>query len=213
MSADTFFRTEGGIDAPVPEPPEPTRRPKLRTVVVVATLACGAAVAVIAAQTYREAKPPVGAAAADTPALDVPPAPAAVEAPAGVAPVALYRVDLGNQVYVCRDGAFTLKAPEARLTDDAGRSIQHLGGPSWRSNADQSQVTAAKLAESPVPGAIPQLLLQVKTHTGNPNGELAKVTHIQRLRTSGGLAPAGACADGAERAVPYGADYVFLAPR
>ncbi len=38
---------------------------------------------------------------------------------------------------------------------------------------------------------------------------LSKATYISRLLTSGGTAPAGACTDGATKAVKYGAVYVF----
>jgi hypothetical protein len=46
----------------------------------------------------------------------------------------------GFQIYVCRpdaDGkpAWTLKAPEAELFDEQGRSIgRHFGGPTWQLN-------------------------------------------------------------------------------
>jgi hypothetical protein len=72
-------------------------------------------------------------------------------------------------------------------------------------------VTASKTAESAVPGAIPQLLLTVKTHSGPANGMLSRVENIQRLNTSGGTAPTRACTDGEKAAVPYGAVYVLWA--
>jgi hypothetical protein len=112
-------------------------------------------------------------------------------------------------VYTCTGGAFVLKAPEAVLAD-GDRSIHHFGGPSWQSEQDGSTVTAAKVAEQPVEGSIPELLLQVNGHSG-PEGELSEVTFIQRLRTSGGAAPAGPCQEGTELPVAYRADYVFLA--
>ena len=68
-------------------------------------------------------------------------------------------------------------------------------------------MTAAAVENSPVPGAIPQLLLQ---STGNRGpGLLSAVTYIQRLRTTGGLAPTGACTDGQTASVRYTADYAF----
>lgn len=149
------------------------------------------------------------------PLAAVPAVPLAIQPPGNVAKVASYRVAFGVQIYACVAGAWKLQAPEALLVKRPGwrRTIHHFAGPSWQSNVDGSLVTAAKVAESPVAGAIPQLLLQVNSHSGNPNGELAKVTHIQRLDTRGGLAPTGACTEGARRPVRYGALYVFYAPR
>ncbi|MFE9915938.1 DUF3455 domain-containing protein [Micromonospora sp. NPDC005553] len=44
-------------------------------------------------------------------------------------------------------------------------------------------------------------------------GILSNVAYVSRLLTSGGVAPAGACTDGATVAVPYGAVYVFWASK
>ncbi|GGM45439.1 DUF3455 domain-containing protein [Dactylosporangium sucinum] len=134
----------------------------------------------------------------------------AVQPPAGAVRVAAYRVTTGFQIYRCAAGAWTLKGPAAMLRDGR-RTAYHSAGPSWQSMTDGSSVTAAKKAESPVPGAIPQLLLEVTGHGGTAGGELAAVRYIQRLHTRGGLAPTGACTDGAEQPVPYDADYVFWA--
>ncbi len=77
---------------------------------------------------------------------------------------------------------------------------------------DGSLVTAVKKAEVSVPGAIPHLLLEVNSHGGTVGGELSRISYLQRLNTKGGLAPGGACVDGAEQPVPYGADYVLFEP-
>jgi hypothetical protein len=64
------------------------------------------------------------------------------------------------------------------------------------------------------PGAIAWLLLEVVgTESGPTGGErLTRTTFIQRLNTSGGIAPSSAC-DGATigntEFVPYMADYFF----
>jgi hypothetical protein len=71
-------------------------------------------------------------------------------------------------------------------------------------------VEAGAVASSPVPGSIPELLLQSRRNRGD--GLFGAVTYLQRLRTSGGVAPAGACTDGATTGVPYRADYRFFAP-
>ncbi|PYC68750.1 hypothetical protein C7C45_17310 [Micromonospora arborensis] len=60
-------------------------------------------------------------------------------------------------------------------------------------------------------GAIPELLLTVDSRTGT--GILSNVAYASRLLTSGGVAPVGACTDGATAAVPYGAVYAFWAAK
>ncbi|WP_244296007.1 DUF3455 domain-containing protein [Micromonospora orduensis] len=49
------------------------------------------------------------------------------------------------------------------------------------------------------------------SHSGA--GMLGNVAYINRLLTSGGVAPAGACTDGETTAVPYGAVYVLWAAK
>ena len=127
----------------------------------------------------------------------------------------------GFQIYVCRpdaDGrpAWTLKAPEAELFDEQGKSIgKHFGGPTWQLN-DGSQVTGkmAAKADAPDPKAIPWLLVTV---TGNSeSGALSGVTSIQRVNTVAGLSPAAKeCTQKsgeAEFKSEYSADYYFYAP-
>jgi hypothetical protein len=128
----------------------------------------------------------------------------------------------GFQIYVCRsdaDGkaAWTLKAPEAELFDEQGKSIgKHFGGPTWQLN-DGSQVTgkmAAKV-DAPDPKAIPWLLVTVTGNSGS--GALSGVTSIQRVNTVAGLAPAAKeCTQKsgeAEFRSEYSADYYFYARR
>ncbi|WP_249998492.1 DUF3455 domain-containing protein [Actinoplanes sp. M2I2] len=143
--------------------------------------------------------------------VGVPRIPAAIRPPAGSRPVGAYVVAKGTQTYTCTGGVFTgASVPEAQLVGTGGR-IHHFGGPSWQSKRDGSLITAKKTAESPRAGTIAELLLTVDTHSGR--GLLGNVAYISRLQTSGGVAPAGACEDGATKAVPYGAVYVFWAAK
>ena len=125
----------------------------------------------------------------------------------------------GVQIYECRSTAgaapaWTLLAPEAELFDAAGRAIgTHGAGPHW-AHRDGSRVVAsvAARADAPVAGAIPWLLLAARPDNadrGTP-GVLAGITHIQRVDTAGGTAPAGTCqsADQPLR-MPYVAAYHF----
>jgi hypothetical protein len=54
-------------------------------------------------------------------------------------------------------------------------------------------------------------LLKVEGAEQGPNGGslLSQTTFIQRVNTSGGIAPTGACTVGATAFVPYTTDYVF----
>ncbi|MEV4706573.1 DUF3455 domain-containing protein [Actinoplanes sp. NPDC049316] len=133
--------------------------------------------------------------------------PSPIDPPAGLHKLGSYRVVSGTQTYTCTGGVFpAASVPEARLAGPRGW-IHHFKGPSWQSEKDGSLVTATKVADLPRTGTIPELLLQVNSHTGD--GILSKAAYIQRLYTSGGVAPARACTDGETAAVPYSAVYVF----
>jgi Protein of unknown function (DUF3455) len=122
----------------------------------------------------------------------------------------------GDQVYTCKqDGgqyAWTLKAPDAQLFDKSGKALgRHFGGPTWQLN-DGSAVVGklAARSDSPDKESVPWLLLTAADHSGN--GLLSNVTHIQRLNTRGGKAPAAGCDAshvGAETRVAYTAAYFF----
>ncbi|GGO07747.1 DUF3455 domain-containing protein [Micromonospora parathelypteridis] len=151
------------------------------------------------------------AAGADARQVDLPRITSTIKPPAGSRPVGAYVVTRGTQTYTCAGGAFTgASVPEAQLIGTGGR-VHHFKGPSWQSERDGSLITAKKTAERPRPGTIPELLLTVDSHTGA--GILSNVAYVSRLLTSGGVAPAGACTDGATAAVPYGAVYVFWAAK
>ena len=147
--------------------------------------------------------------ASDTRSVSVPAVIAdVIKPPAGSRPVGAYVVTKGTQNYTCAaDGTYSAPStPEAQLIGTGGR-VHHFGGPSWQSLRDGSLVTAKKVQSSPRTGAIPELLLQVTSHTGT--GVLSKADWINRLYTSGGVAPTGTCTAGQTVQVPYGAVYVF----
>jgi FtsP/CotA-like multicopper oxidase with cupredoxin domain len=126
----------------------------------------------------------------------------------------------GDQIYTCKEGAtqfaWTLKGPEAQLTDKDGKPFgKHYAGPTWEAN-DGSRITGKAAANAPSPDndSIPWLLVTVVSHGGE--GVLARVTSIQRLNTKGGKAPAPGCDSahaGQDVRVPYTADYLFFAPK
>ena len=120
----------------------------------------------------------------------------------------------GVQIYECADGAWKLHAPRAELFDGAGVSLaQHFGGvdrgkapgPWWEAK-DGSAVNGSKPVSVPNPGSIPLLRLE---GAASGTGVLAHVAFIQRLDTTGGVAPADACTAGQTQDVPYTATYYF----
>jgi uncharacterized protein DUF3455 len=132
--------------------------------------------------------------------------PEAIKVPDGNKRTAVMPAE-GVQTYQCTTGAWVFLQPDAILRNRGRAEVLHSKGPVWTSTRDGSSVTASAQANSPVPNAIPQLLLK---STGNRGpGIFADVTYIQRLNTTGGLAPAGTCTEGTTVSVPYTADYAF----
>jgi len=133
--------------------------------------------------------------------------------------LAFYLDAVGVQIYVCQASAtgvaWTLKAPEATLYDQRGRVAgTHYAGPTWQAN-DGSKVVGTRLAGfTDDPSAIPALLLQAASTEGA--GRMKHVTYIQRLETTGGLAPSTGCdADhvNATTRVDYTATYYFYSAK
>jgi Protein of unknown function (DUF3455) len=125
----------------------------------------------------------------------------------------------GVQKYTCQpNGTWLFTDPEATLYQSTGASKAigtHFlnfatGRPVWQLK-DGSSVEAARTASaSGGAGNIAWLLLQGVVTSPGPDGErLAGTTWVQRLNTTGGVAPAGTCAPGTTTAVPYTADYFF----
>jgi hypothetical protein len=113
----------------------------------------------------------------------------------------------GVQVYQCAKAEWTLLQPAATLTADGTPVGLHFKGPVWVSTIDGSEVGAAPVATVNRDGAIPELLLKADQNQGK--GMFSKVTYVQRLRTKGGVAPAGSCTEGSQQAIRYSAVYRF----
>ena len=129
--------------------------------------------------------------------------------PAGQHVVLTASVERGSQVYQCHGGAWALKQPAAVLTAPT-TDVLHDAGPRWTATVDGSSVTGAQAASVPVPRAAADLLLRATGHDGA--GVMSTVDYVQRLGVQGGAAPSGACAEGAQQAVGYTAEYRFYAP-
>jgi hypothetical protein len=99
-----------------------------------------------------------------------------------------------------------------------------LARPTWQHSIDSSKVwgkvykivTDANYVE---PGAIPWLLLEAAGHETGPDGGsiFTQAAYIQRINTSGGVAPATGCSQpgniGTLALVPYSTDYYFYKAR
>jgi hypothetical protein len=125
----------------------------------------------------------------------------------------------GVQKYRCQaNGTWLFSDPEAALykTTGARRPVgTHFlnfatGRPVWQLE-DGSSVEAARTVSVPGgTGNIAWLLLQAVVTTAGADGDrLTRTTWVQRLNTSGGVAPAGTCTPGDTAAVPYSTDYFF----
>lgn len=153
--------------------------------------------------------------------LPPPSVPGDIKVPAGNVPF-LAGHATGTQNYTCQPSstgyAWTLTGPSATLVADGKQIITHFAvpaGPAWKA-IDGSSVVGARVAGVAAPtAAIPWLLLSAKSTTtpSGPGGiRLMVTTYIQRVNTTGGLAPASGCDEstaGTVAKVPYTADYYF----
>ena len=122
----------------------------------------------------------------------------------------------GVQIYACRSGAWALVAQRATLYGDNDRVIaSHFGGPTWQARDGSSVVATRDAPPATVdPTAIPWLRLRATSTSAGADGDkLVKTSYVQRVATTGGLAPAASSCDagtvGDRVEVPYTADYYF----
>ena len=144
----------------------------------------------------------------------VPDVPAEIAVEPGHKPYLVAHAE-GVQIYTCLatpgGHAWGPSTPRADLRDRSGTLIgSHYGGPTWEAR-DGSKVVGAKVSEEPSPiGAIPHLLLRAASTTP---GHLGKTSFVQRLATTGGVAPAASTCTSATSGkiaeVPYTAVYTF----
>jgi hypothetical protein len=144
--------------------------------------------------------------------------PGTMKVPAGQK-VAMETVGVGEITYECRADkemagkyAWTFAGPDAKLLDRSGKQVgKYFGPPATWEAMDGSKITGKQLAVSPGgAGNIPLQFVQANPAMGV--GAMSGVTHIQRVKTMGGVAPASACGManmGERRIVKYQADYIF----
>ena len=118
---------------------------------------------------------------------------------------------VGVQIYSCNGTGWSFVAPRANLFDDQGELIiTHFAGPTWQAKDGSMVVGHAEASVSVDPTAIPGVRLSAASTTP---GQLGSTTNIQRIATTGGLAPPAADCNairaGTVAEVPYTADYCF----
>ena len=117
----------------------------------------------------------------------------------------------GVQIYRWNGTSWVFVAPEASLFADAdgnGLVGTHYAGPTWESVSGGKVAGTVLERCTPDANAIPWLLLAAV----NPDGPgiFHRVTFIQRVNTTGGLAPsAPGTVTGELAEVPYTAEYFF----
>jgi hypothetical protein len=106
-------------------------------------------------------------------------------------------------------------APRANLYGDNGKLIiTRFGGPTWQAKDGNRVVGRLEANIAAGATAIPWLWLAAASTAAGPDGDrLVNTTFIQRIATTGGLAPPAAQCNattaGTEVEVPYTADYYF----
>jgi len=151
--------------------------------------------------------------------LTAPEVPSDIAAPTDVR-LAVHDHAIGMQIYNCAASggagtttyAWTFKAPDALLYDmNFAPVAMHGAGPSWTAS-DGSSVVAPEIArvDAPRADAVPWLLLKELSTTGP--GVFSEIAFVQRINTSGGVAPTTGCDASTVNTllrVPYSADYYF----
>jgi uncharacterized protein DUF3455 len=126
---------------------------------------------------------------------------------------------VGVQIYACNPTAsgfaWGFVAPRANLYNDHGKLIiTHFAGPTWQAKDGSRVVGRAETMVTVDPTAIPWVRLAAASTAAGPDGDrLVATTYIQRIATTGGLAPPAADCNpttaGTVAEVPYTADYYF----
>ena len=122
---------------------------------------------------------------------------------------------VGVQIYSCNGVVWSFVAPRANLYNKHGKLIiTHFAGPTWEAKDGSTVVGRAEASVTVDPTAIPWLRLAAASTAAGPDGDrLIATTYVQRIATTGGLAPlaaeCNATTAGTVAEVPYTADYYF----
>jgi hypothetical protein len=116
----------------------------------------------------------------------------------------------GVQIYRWNGTSWVFVSPSALLTSDQRATAAvaiHYSGPTWEGVSGSKVVGAVVGTCKPNVNAIPWLLLS-GTAADDP-GVFHGAKFIQRLNTTGGLAPTAAGQSGQVISAPYTAEYLF----
>lgn len=140
-----------------------------------------------------------------------------IKAPGDVAPV-LQLSARGVQIFRCekRDAGFAwmFRQPEAQLSDATGKPVARHGANFSFEHADGSRLVATVAANDDAPNAADLRWLLFTTRSYG-EGTFARITHVQRVNTRGGMPPARceATQSGQLLRVDFSADFVFYRPK
>jgi hypothetical protein len=126
---------------------------------------------------------------------------------------------VGVQIYSCNatPGGFAwgFVAPRANLYNDHGKLIiTHFGGPTWQAKTAAPSWARSRPCSPSMPPPFPGCGCPPASAATGPGGDrLVDTSYIQRIATTGGLAPPAAqctaATAGTVAEVPYTADYYF----
>ncbi len=125
---------------------------------------------------------------------------------------------VGVQIYSCNATTsgfgWGFVAPRANLYDDNGKLIiTHFAGPTWQAKDGSTVVGHVEASVTVDPTAIAWVLLSAASTAAGDGDRLVDTTYIQRINTTGGLAPPAAectaATVGTVAEVAYTADYYF----
>ncbi len=118
----------------------------------------------------------------------------------------------GVQIYKWDGNAWVFIAPDAVLYPEVNSFDEvgiHYAGPTWQSNGGSKVVGRVLQRCTPDATAIPWLLLEAIYNQGP--GVFGRTTYIQRINTTGGLAPLyRGTSVGEEARIQYTAEYLFF---
>ncbi len=161
--------------------------------------------------------------------MNLPDAAPSLAVPDGGGNLLLHAAGTGTQNYTCESSmndagvtsyAWTFVGPVATLDDCTQTLIGHhfaseagAGAPEWQTLDDSFIIGKAIVKFDAGSSAVPWLLVQETSNGGN--GTIASTLYVQRLFTTGGVAPSTTC-DGTNvnttTDVAYTADYYFYGP-
>jgi hypothetical protein len=205
------------------------RLPSAMAALALAACAAGPSAPSAPGRPAEPAVAPAAPAAAPVPSAPPPPALEAparpslglfsqIRAPGEVEPV-LELAATGVQIFRCESDPkqgvhWQFRLPEAELRDARGQVVVHHGANYSFEHIDGSRLIGTIVGNDAAPGdnAVRWLLLRTQFYG---QGELDKVTYVQRVDTSGGMPPPQCSAEQVNQIlrVPFSAKFIFYRPR